>query len=52
MDRDTVSFRLGVRGDAQNLRRAIGLGRKLVPVTEDSAAPAAANPRLHLRYSD
>jgi hypothetical protein len=46
---DKMRFRLGVRGDAAQLKRALALDGKLVPVmTGDGAAPAAD--RLQFRY--
>jgi hypothetical protein len=42
---DTVSFRLAVRADARTLRRAIGLGRKLIPDRAQSGElPAPETP--------
>jgi len=46
---DTMRFRLGVRGDAAMLRRALALDGKLVPIAPaDSASPPAD--RLQFRY--
>ena len=46
VSRDTLRFRLAVRGDAATLKRAIALDRRLVP--EDGAG--AAPDRLAFRY--
>lgn len=44
---ETMRFRLAVRGDAANLRRALALDNKLVPIAPTSEAAAD---RLQLRY--
>ncbi len=41
---DTVYFRLSVRGDAQTLGRAIGLGRKLIAAQDEPGAGIATTP--------
>jgi hypothetical protein len=44
---DSMRFRLAIRGDAATLRRAIALGRSLVPQT---SSEAAGDDRLTFRY--
>jgi uncharacterized protein len=48
--RDTLRFRVAVRGDAATLKRAIALDRRLVPVDGDAGAEAAAPNRLSFRF--
>jgi len=46
---DTLHFRLAVRGDAAQLKRALALDNKLVPSTS-SGDPVSATERLQFRY--
>ena len=50
--RDTLRFRLSVRGDAATLKRAIALDRRLVPIEDGgtTGTEAAATNRLSFRY--
>lgn len=50
VSRDTLRFRLAVRGDAGTLKRAIALERRLVPLEQGDGPGAGASDRLSFRY--
>lgn len=50
VSRDTLHFRLTVRGDAAHLKRALALDNKLVPLPSQPSNEATTAGRLQFRY--
>lgn len=48
---DVLRFRLAVRGDAETLRRAIGLDNRLLPLAPSALDPATDVERLSFRFN-